>query len=555
LALSASFLVFQGFTQEIKIRVQSNQVTPWWNNNYAYEKPLNITNKENFSTIGQNQIIKFSFNHQELVQQKKSKPDGNDVRLIYWDGQNFKNVDFWPEANWNQTNTTIKFKVPEKIPPGKTLTKVYLYYGNTVAEPIIKTSSITETWKAGYSIAPKEEVAYPLLLEVDRLWSIKTSDPQIPQTLSLSLRANQTYPDTPVTFKVLNTSIAGKMEQTDENLWEGIISLKNLTANTYQIQAELVDRENNHIKSQKCGFHLSQPLYVAWTIDWEGYDINDLYLNALANIAEQYGLKMTHFFNPRIYTNNSISPDRQDFLTNWVKLRKTNQGEEIGLHLHMFYDFILNAGLEPKKSPNWGDQGDGYGALTTNYNQEEMVKILDRAIGWFDEKGLGKPLSYRAGGWFANLDTLKALEEVGFRIDGSGRTPYHFGANKIPGPWNLLDTTQPYYPSILGQNQSSPDHLNLLEIPNNGADSYAFSAQEMINRFKDNWNNRSLQTVRQVTFLSHPDWFNKNEQDKIKKIFNYVDQFSYERDLGPVVYATLSDIEQDISSQGENGLE
>ena len=81
-----------------------------------------------------------------------------------------------------------------------------------------------------------------------------------------------------------------------------------------------------------------------------------------------------------------------------------------------------------------------------------------------------------------------------------------------------------------------------MEVPNNGADSFWFKAEDMIRRFNENYNGGILDNIKQVTYLSHPQWFNKSEQERMDKVLTYVDDFKNDTDDGPVVYVTSKDI-------------
>lgn len=306
--------------------------------------------------------------------------------------------------------------------------------------------------------------------------------------------------------------------------------------------------------TQKTTFYVSEPLIVTWTIDWDGYDAPDEYLEQMAAISDKRNLPMTHLFNPRIYVTDEITPERADYLTQWVLERNNIHHEEIGLHLHMFTEFVEQSGLTPKTEPIWGSPyTEGYDILTMTYNQEEMREILEYAKSLFAEKGLGRPLSFRAGGWFANSDTLQALDATGFLVDSSGRTSYEFGLNHVKGPWDLRETSQPFLPSVTNQNSTNPPpRLSLLEVPNNGADSFWFSEEQMIERFNKNYPGGVLSQPKQVTFLSHPHWLDhENKNDKIEHVFSHVDQFTYDHDHGPVIYGTLLDVYELFSEQVE----
>jgi hypothetical protein len=263
-------------------------------------------------------------------------------------------------------------------------------------------------------------------------------------------------------------------------------------------------------------------------------------------VANEYNIPLTQMYNPRNFTSPDITAQRAEFLTNWVKRRRDTKGDEIGLHLHMFPDFVEKTGVRPITDKVWGGGWTpGYDVLTTAYGYEDMIRILTYAKEVFAEKGLGQPRSYRAGAWYANLDTLAALADTGFLVDSSGRTAYTFGTNDVPGFWELSTDTQPYFPSTRDQNSPNPPpRLSILEVPNNGADDYAFSANQMIARFDANYGGTILEKPKQVTYLTHPNWFDPNRQEAMRQVFAHIDQFSNYHDKGPVVYTTLQDVYQ-----------
>jgi len=549
-----SFSALTSVAQEIK-KVVSNQAikseSSWWNDEYEYNTKISIKNLESFSSIPKNQVIKVTFDHQSMVKQDKALPNGNDIKIVYWNGKKYQDIDYWLENKWNLNNTTLRFKNPEPINAGRELNKVFIYYGNLAANKQVAENKSPEPWKYKYQSSINEERSYPLLAKVERKWSLISDNPIADNKLKLSISSNDNLKSPKAKYKIIDSNIETEMENMDKNYWKGNISINNLLPGTHQVQVTINDGDKEY-KSQKCGFYVSYPLYVTWNFDWEGYDVSNSYLDSINNISKKYNIPLTHMFNPRIYTTSTIPVNRQQYITDWVKNRSKNNRDEIGLHLHMFYDFIQDAGLNPKYAsdwPNWGDiYKDGYSVLTTNYTEEKIVQLINRAEWWFDQKGLGKPMSFRAGGWFANLDTLKALKKTGIKIDSSGRTAYDFGYSgytKQVGPWKLSPTTQPYKPSIGNQNISSANNLQLWEIPNNGADSYWFQSKDMIDRFNNNYQSGTLNERKQVTFLSHPHWFNKKEQDKINNLFNYIDGFKYEKDSGPVIYVTLKDVYKD----------
>jgi len=365
-----------------------------------------------------------------------------------------------------------------------------------------------------------------------------TTDPVI---YSLSLPSDLTMiDDVRLVYRIDGANESPMVEITPNN-FEAAFTPQNI--GQHSIQAWVVLGGNRYPVKESV-MNVSSPFYVAWTIDWEGYDARDEYLKAMADISQDFNIPMTHLFNPRIFVNPDISQVRAEYLTDWVRKRHINQQEEIGLHLHMFPDFVESAGVTPHLEPVWGGGfTPGYDILTTAYTYEEMVKILNHAKEWFTKIGLNPPKIYRAGAWFADITTLKALNDTGFLVDSSGRTKYTFGTNKVAGFWDLSATSQPYHPSQTNQNAASPlPLLDILEIPNNGADSYAFTGEAMVERFDANFAGLPLSSPKQVTFLTHPHWFRPNEQARMRHVFSHTNQFRADEGKGPVVYTTLMGI-------------
>lgn len=300
-------------------------------------------------------------------------------------------------------------------------------------------------------------------------------------------------------------------------------------------------------QSSSVSFELSYPLYVTWTQDWEGWDVAEYNLNEMINISNKYQLPIVHLFNPRIYVENQYSvsqfgktsPERAEYLTYWVK-KRISLGDELGLHLHMFEDMIKEIGLEPRVNPIAGAYSD---TKTSSYTKEELDQILLWSIKEFEEHGLPKPTSYRTGAWFSGPNVLQAVNDAGILIDTTGRTGGHINPGN-PGsellPWNLQPTTRPYRPSIWDINSWQGDRLSQLwEFPNNGADSYWFTANDLISRFQANFNGSSLSKPQVLTYLSHPHWLKSVDSPKLEELFSFISNYMYRNDSGPVIFSTL----------------
>lgn len=525
---------------EAKIIVRNRQTLTWWDDSYATRQNFTVVNHNLFSNLLPNQTLEISFDHQKLVQQKTAKNDGSDIRLLYFSGSGYSLVTYQLQNAWDKSDTTLSFQLKEQIAGGKQDANYYLYFGNYLAESN-QTDFAANAPSIEYKINWGEITTQALSLSIDKRWYL-IGDKSNDGYADITVKPNVATGGGIVNYQVLNTSIGGVLQNRD-GVFSARIPISTLTPGNYQIQAKVMEGNNSYV-SEKEAFFVSYPLYVAWTIDWEGYDASDTYLKALSDISNRYSIPMTHFYNPRTTITTTISEERRAYLVSWLKdcLAK---GDDMALHLHMFDDLLVAAGVVPKTEPRWDGGTDGYNVPITAYSTDELKQIIGRALIEMDNTGLPRPDIFRAGAWFANEQTLETVSEMGFVADSSGRTAYKFGSNQMPGTWNLSATTQPYRPSQSDQNTGSINNsLNILEIPDNGADSYWFSAADMISRFQANFQGLALKQLTQVTFLSHPHWFKAAEQQKVKSLLDYISQYRYDDDRGPVVFATSDQIYQ-----------
>jgi hypothetical protein len=158
----------------------------------------------------------------------------------------------------------------------------------------------------------------------------------------------------------------------------------------------------------------------------------------------------------------------------------------------------------------------------------------------FSLHNLPEPKGYRAGGWFANTNVLAALEENGFLYDSSGRTQTLWGG-VAKSPWNLIPSSQPYYPSRADQNRTGTPSLSLLEIPNTAGDTNEYDADEILKRYKSNVDEDIVTQKTALVLLSHPQWASK-EFPIIRTVLDTIQQRSYKKDLGPVLYVPVKTI-------------
>jgi hypothetical protein len=149
----------------------------------------------------------------------------------------------------------------------------------------------------------------------------------------------------------------------------------------------------------------------------------------LRPIWDRFAVSPVYFVSPEVVMN-----------VNCCKVLKSeiSRGAEIGTHLHSEY-------IEPQKkySDIAGTASDEFPCYAYDAAVEaEKIKNLTGLI----EKNLGvKPVSYRAARYGADLDTIKTLANLGYKIDSSV-TP-DISWKKQGGPDHTSAPKQPYFVS------------------------------------------------------------------------------------------------------------
>ncbi len=127
----------------------------WWDANYGYRAQITVS--AGSSAIAANYPTRFTFNHAGLVSGGKSLANGNDARILYWNGSSWTELSralfddgpaSQPSSSWNVATSTVFFKTVASIPSSGSDTGYYLYYGNPLAS-----SPPTNTPSARYYVA------------------------------------------------------------------------------------------------------------------------------------------------------------------------------------------------------------------------------------------------------------------------------------------------------------------------------------------------------------------------------------------------------------------
>ncbi len=165
----------------------------------------------------------------------------------------------------------------------------------------------------------------------------------------------------------------------------------------------------------------------------------------LRQIWDKFEIKPVYFVSPEVVLNPQCCE---------ILKKEIQRGAEIGTHLHSEY-------IEPqKKYENFaGTLSSEFPSFAYSAEVEfEKIKNLTGLI----EKNLGsRPVSYRAARYGADLDTIKSLEKLGYKIDSSV-TP-HIDWSHKSGPNHSKAPEQPYF--ISADDLYLPGNSKILEVP------------------------------------------------------------------------------------------
>lgn len=529
-------------TQKIPDNIETDFVSdyegdyPWWNENFSNFKQISL--KASDHGLKNECLAVLQFDHKNYAKNGRARADGADLRLVYYSDNKYEIVPI-QISDPNTKKIKIFFNPVKSLSPSEIDPNYFLYYGNYAAKPQ-KASLESETYLQNYTVSINREV-HPLISGgIDRHWIVDGIDEYSQVTYNLSIDSSIKPEEVP-RYKLIGTSKSGELRRVNATDYQVTISTKDFAPGEYKFQSTFT-ADGQTQKSTIIPFFVSKPIFVTWTMDWEGGDTPNHELDNLEQFSEKHNIPVTQFFNPSIYLNitNDVSDQRAKYLTDWIKKRQ-EKGDEIGLHLHMHYKLIETIGIPVRKSPQWTPLDNGHTVPMTAYSYEEQKKMLQWSQEKFAEKGLLSPTSFRGGGWFANLDTLQALEDTGFRVDSSGRDYYEWGSNRLKGYWNLSTTTKPYRPSKTNQNSPTPaPNFLLMEFPNNGRDSLYYESADLIAAFEANYPSHTLSEAQAVTYLSHPHDISEDIKT-LDPAFNHMDQYLAENDQGPVIYCTLEE--------------
>jgi hypothetical protein len=302
-------------------------------------------------------------------------------------------------------------------------------------------------------------------------------------------------------------------------------------------------------------FSRTHPLYFLLSTDWDFAEPGQMALDYHDQIRTNHpDVKFTHFVGPYSFTDPNVTEQRKAELAAWAIARRDMYGDEIGLHIHPWCHFVQSAGLTcvTDQSTVYAEDLTGYTIKLEAYGQTNFETLLDKADELFMARGMGKPVTFRAGGWTATTDTLKALSNKGFIADTSANNWARMEEWRGMGnlyTWNMTnwsmigDESQPYYPNTTDKQSGAAPNIEILEVPDNSIMVDYVTKLEMIEIFGKNWMGTALTEPRTFMMGFHPSQnMSADEYNRVDGILDHADLYRASQHAGPVVYARLKDM-------------
>jgi hypothetical protein len=122
----------------------------WWGaQGYKYRQQIMVYN-HSVDKLNAGYTLELDLNHSALVDNNRALSSGNDLRVVFYDGAKFVELDrvLTPESNWNTEHTRLLFKTQEDIAPLCADNSYYIYYGNPhPSSPLTNKSNIYALWE------------------------------------------------------------------------------------------------------------------------------------------------------------------------------------------------------------------------------------------------------------------------------------------------------------------------------------------------------------------------------------------------------------------------
>jgi hypothetical protein len=193
-------------------------------------------------------------------------------------------------------------------------------------------------------------------------------------------------------------------------------------------------------------------LTICITVDWEGEDLQERNLQAMADFrASLPGIPITHFICPAYFTRGDGEMESNEDRVGKIKNQIKDGLDEVGLHVHAWQSLTRAAGVVPRDGMSSTLNGygfrinypappfterfppdTGHGVPLGVYSIDELTAILQFSRDLLLHYRLTESVeSFRCGGWMASSSVLQALHKVGLRYDSSATDAAFFATEQV----------------------------------------------------------------------------------------------------------------------------
>ena len=148
----------------------------WWNTNYSYRRQITIANNAPL-ILGVGYSVYVIINTASLVSAGKMLSDGNDLRVAYWSGSSWIELDR-DVIGMNDSSTQVWFKTQVTIEVNGSDSDYYIYYGNPSAgSPPVNKNNVY-LWYDDFDRADKLDITTEASYSVKTgggTWSIESN--------------------------------------------------------------------------------------------------------------------------------------------------------------------------------------------------------------------------------------------------------------------------------------------------------------------------------------------------------------------------------------------
>ena len=133
--MRVTVLALLSFCALVTLPPRAHAIAPpgqWWNASYTQRIRVSVTTTTSIVT---GYSVGVALNHASFVTAGASLASGNDVRVVYWNGATWTELDRVLDyaSSWNSATTTIWFKTQAAIGTNTFDDNYYIYYGNAAA--------------------------------------------------------------------------------------------------------------------------------------------------------------------------------------------------------------------------------------------------------------------------------------------------------------------------------------------------------------------------------------------------------------------------------------